>query len=93
MECSVEGCERRRASRGLCQTHARRQCRGVPLDAPGNRRWTEAEDLQVLTLLALVRPGRKNVPPGAPAALAARLGRSVQSVRDRLHRLRRLQMG
>ena len=37
-KCSVDGCEKPAAKRGMCDTHYRRWCRGTPLDTP-LRKW------------------------------------------------------
>ena len=84
--CTVEGCGRKVAGRGLCATHWQQwKRRGDPL-APDRRppRWTEEEE----AILFKASDGLQSVHEWIPDALRELPGRSSFSIRSRAYKLR-----
>ena len=85
--CTVEGCDRKVAGRGLCATHWMVwKRRGDPL-APDRRppRWTEEED----AILFRVSDGLQAVNEWIPDAMRELPGRSRLAIRSRAAKLRK----
>ncbi len=89
LPCKMDGCERRRAGRGLCGTHwARWRRHGDPTARP-RRYWTPREDRRLLELIEDTEHGIGPAKPGEVMAVAERLERTVPACRSRLARLRK----
>ena len=88
--CTIPGCERKTAARGLCHTHwALWKKRGDPLaprlSAPY---WTPEEDRKLYDLIRDTPGGIGRAAQGEVAELAVHLERSVSACRTRLSYLR-----
>ena len=88
LPCTVDGCARPRAGKGLCRTHwQQNKRRGDPCAPPiRGALWTPEEDRKLLDLPRYPRSGM--VRRGEMEALALHLGRSLAACRSRLHLIR-----
>lgn len=87
--CTVEGCGRKAAGRGLCGTHWQQWKRtGDPLTQTRSPLWTAAEDQRLLDILNDTPGGVCRARPGELQDVGLILARSDSACRSRLYKLR-----